>query len=84
MLSDVKTKFKHYVLQSPVYAEDIINHTYTIEHVISAKVTNMAEEACVQACIEAAKEAGITDLYLLDRKTVIDALIEKILRDGGA
>lgn len=45
---------------------------------IAAQVVDIAEEAIVEACVTAAREAGIHELYLLDRKFVIDALIEKI------
>ena len=41
------------------------------------------EEAIVEACIACAKKEGITDLYMLDRQFVIDALREKKARDDA-
>lgn len=50
---------------------------------VYAHVLDMTEEAIVNACIKAAKEAGITDLYLIDKQFLIDALIEKMRREKG-
>ncbi len=81
MSNDVNKKFHHYVLRQPFHTEDIINQTYTIEMEICAKVVDLAEAACVEAAIEAAMDAGVTDLYLMDRRFVIDALVEKMQRE---
>ncbi len=80
MESDIK-KLRHYTLRQPFYSEDVINQTYTVYMEISAKVTDLADDACVEAAIEAAMDAGITDLYLMDKKFVLDALIEKMQRE---
>lgn len=53
----------------------------TVTQRIYAEAVNMQDEAIVSACIRAAKEAGITDLFLIDRQFVIDALIEKMERE---
>ena len=45
-----------------------------------AKCVDGIESAIAQACIDCAKDEGFTDLYLLDRKFVIDALKEKVER----
>ena len=81
MHGNVNEKFRHYVLRQPFHTEDIINQTYTIEMEICAKVVDLAEDACVEAAIKAAMEAGITDLYLMDKQFVIDALVEKLQRE---
>lgn len=47
-----------------------------------AKLTDMKNEAIVQECIKAANEAGITDLFLLDKKFIVDAIREKLEREG--
>ena len=43
-----------------------------------AECVNMQEDAIVSAVICAARDEGITDLYLLDKKLVIDALVTAI------
>lgn len=48
----------------------------------SAKVLDMCEETIVAAVVDAAKEAGITHLYLLDRNFILDAIREKTDRDA--
>lgn len=47
---------------------------------IKAKVINMADEAIYSAIIEEAKEAGITDLFLIDREFVLTALTNEMER----
>lgn len=47
-----------------------------------AKLIDMKNEAIVQECIKAANEAGITDLLLLDKKFIVDAIREKMEREG--
>ena len=61
---------------------------YVFEHnrigkmmAFQAKLTDMKNEAIVQECIKAANEAGITDLFLLDRQFVLDAIREKKERE---
>ena len=75
------SKLRHYVLNMPVHSHDIINHMYNIEVQVAAKIVDMAEEATVQAVIDEAGRAGITDLYLLDKKFVTEALREKLERE---
>lgn len=48
---------------------------------IAAVVEDMADEAIVAAVKAEAMKQGVTDLYMLDRKFVIDALKEKIERE---
>jgi short subunit dehydrogenase-like uncharacterized protein len=45
---------------------------------IVARVEDLRDKAVVDACVAAAREAGIHELYLLDKKFVIDALKEKL------
>lgn len=47
---------------------------------IYADVVDMTNNLIVDACVKAARLAGINDLYLLDRNFVLDALREKIER----
>ena len=46
-----------------------------------AYVIDMADKAIADAVLAEARTAGITNLYLLDRKFVLDALREKIERE---
>ena len=62
---------------------------YVFEHnrigkmmAFKAKLIDMKNEAIVQECIKAANEAGITDLFLLDKQFIIDAIREKMEREG--
>lgn len=48
---------------------------------IHAEAIDMADEAIVQACIRTAQSVGLTDLILIDRQFVLDALREKIERE---
>lgn len=50
----------------------------TIIRNISAQIVDIRDDAIVEACIDFAKQAGIHDLILLDKKFVLDALREKI------
>lgn len=43
-----------------------------------ADVVDMTDNLIVDACVKEARKAGINDVYLLDRKFVLDALREKI------
>lgn len=80
-MTDAIKKPRHYVLNMPIHSHDIINQTYNIEAKIAAKIVDMAEEAVVQAVIDEARRAGITDLYLLDKRFVTEALMEKLERE---
>lgn len=48
---------------------------------LQAEVTHLADRAIVAACIEAAKDNGIDDLYLIDEDFLVAALREKIERE---
>lgn len=45
-----------------------------------ADVVDMTDNTIVDACVKAARQAGINDVYLLDKKFVLDAIREKIER----
>ena len=55
--------------------------TFTITQRICAEAVETENTAIVEACIRAAKEAGGTDLYLLDKQFVVEAIKEKIERE---
>ena len=49
---------------------------------IAAQVADMADQAICSAIISAAKDAGVTDLYLMDKTFVLEALQEKAEREN--
>jgi hypothetical protein len=53
------------------------NSPFKIAFSIHAQVIETTDEAIVDACIKFAHAAGISDLYLLDRDLVKEALLEK-------
>ena len=77
----LKNRFVHRTLSQPICSEDLINQTYTVMAKVAAQVIDMSEDAIVQAVMNAAQEEGVTDLYLMDRRFVIEALIEKANRE---
>lgn len=63
---------------------DLLNpciNPYTISK-IAAVVADMTDDAIYEAIINAAKEEGITDLYMMDKKFVLDAIKEKLKREN--
>lgn len=48
---------------------------------IAAVVEDMTNDSIVEAVKDAAMKQGVTDLYMMDRKFLIDALKEKIERE---
>ena len=77
----LKNRFVHRTLNQPFHAYDVIHDTYQVEVKVAAQVIDMAEDAIVQAVMNAAQEEGVTDLYLMDKRFVIEALIEKANRE---
>lgn len=53
-----------------------------LHRTVAAVLTDTAEEAIVQAVKEAARAENVTDLYLLDRKFIMDAIREKREREN--
>ena len=58
-----------------------LTNPYTIKS-ISAVVADMTDNAVYNAIIRSAQESGVTDLYLMDKKFVADALREKLEREN--
>lgn len=55
--------------------------TYQVTQKLLAEVVDKTDEVIVQAIIADAERCGFTDLYLLDRQFVLDALREKAERE---
>lgn len=49
---------------------------------MAAQVADMADTVIYQTIVAAAKEEGITDLYILDKQFVLSALREKLEREN--
>lgn len=58
-----------------------MTNPYTIKS-ISAVVADMTDNAVYNAIIRSAQDSGVTDLYLMDKKFVADALREKLEREN--
>lgn len=56
---------------------------YKIREDIAAQIVDMTDKVILEAIIEFAKSAGITDLYLLDKEFVKTALEREIARRKG-
>ena len=69
---------QHYKFSEPRYHLDFDE----VGKLIRAMVVKTTELAIVDAVIKAAEEDGISDLYIMDEKFVLDALREKIEREG--
>lgn len=67
--------FKQFRLNEPEIEFAGCN-TYTVTQKIYADCVDMENEAIVAAAVRAAKEAGFTKMFLLDKKFVLDALTE--------
>lgn len=68
--------FEHHRLNTPEISCE--GGVYSYREKIMAECVNMQEDAIVRAVIRAAMDEGVTDLYLLDKKFVIDALVTAI------
>lgn len=58
------------------------NPTIEIQQKIYAEMVDMTDKVIVDAIINGAVEAGITGLYLLNKQFILDAIREKMERDG--
>lgn len=57
------------------------NPVYTVTQKLLAEVVDSADEAIVQAIIREAERAGVSDLCLIDREYILDAL--RLKRESG-
>ena len=76
-MPDLKTyPIEHFSMNPPeIKFED---GTFSFEKRIYAEVIDSEEDAIVNAVIRSAMECGVTDLYLLDKNFVINALTTAI------
>lgn len=71
-----------YLKHFSIPQEHDLTDPFTIKS-ISATVADMTDNAVYNAIIRSAQESGVTDLYLMDKKFVADALREKLDREKG-
>ena len=57
------------------------NDDATVKNIM-AQVADVTDQAIYNAIIKEAQDAGVTDLYLMDKKFVLDALREKLEREN--
>ena len=71
-------------LEYPFVDEHEFNCDYvaTFTRNMIAQVVNTQDRLIVEAVVETAREMGFTDLYILDKDFVLDALREKMEREG--
>ena len=76
--------FEHFNMNAPeMKFEDSV---FKMQQKIYAECVDMKDTAILDAIIRMAKEAGVTELFLLDKQFVADALavaIEKWRADNG-
>lgn len=56
--------------------------TYSLLTKIKVEVIDKTDRAIVDAIVKAAREAGVADLYLLDKQFILEAITEKMEREG--
>lgn len=69
-------KLMHYVLEP---TNEMTEQVRGYSKYICSQAIDMADDAVVSTCISVAIEAGITDLYLLDKEFVANALKRALL-----
>ena len=72
--------FSHYEFDwnRGIFEEDGV-YSYTAK--IAAEIVDKTDETIVNAVVDAARRAGVSDLYLLDRDWVLSAIREKMERE---
>lgn len=74
-------KLIHY--EFPRNQIQIDSYSHMAEHhaKVAAVVEDTADDAIVAAVLEAARAEGVTDLYLMDKTFILDAIREKLERE---
>ena len=55
---------------------------YDITRSITAQIVDMTDKAIVDAVVQCARDNGVDEVWLLDKKFVLDALREKMEREN--
>lgn len=73
--------FKAIVFDEPIRPLGDIDKPMTdIRRRFMVELVDMTDRCVINAIIDAAREAGVTHLYLIDKKFVVDAIQEKLER----
>ena len=73
---------QHYDLREMQDVKEPLGHHYTVAN-IAARVADITDTVVTEAIIHAAADSGITDLYLIDKTFIREAIQEKLERDKG-
>lgn len=71
-----------FVKDVPCLELNPLDGTYSLLKKIQVEVIDKTDRAIVDTIVKAAREAGVTDLYLLDKQFIIEAITEKMEREG--
>ena len=74
---------KHLHFDIPHLPMEVAPFKYEVAR-IAAQVADVADEAIVDAMIAAAQQEGLTDLYLIDKQFLFEAIKEKAEREKNA
>jgi hypothetical protein len=64
------------------YPSEIDDNMMEIRYKIHAEVLNAIDQEIVSAIIKAAREAGVTDLILIDKEFILSAIQHEMERRG--
>lgn len=70
----------HYHFEQPI---DILEAPINYKQTIQAQVIDMTDRLILDAIIQAARENGVDDLYVIDKTFILEAIAEKIERMKG-
>ena len=63
-------------MPQPIMAFNGIDDDITVK--VAAKIVDMTEDAIVSACVNFARDVGVTDLYLSDKTFLLEAIQDKM------
>ena len=63
------------------FSIEVENPIQTLTKKIMTEVRDLTDKAAVDAIIETCREEGVTDLYLIDKKFILEAITEKLERE---
>lgn len=74
-------KFKSNLMKLDITDLDDGGAIYSITSKIAAGITDTTDKTIMDAIVRAAEENGVSDLYILDKQFVFDAIREKMERE---
>lgn len=70
----------HYHLEKPL---DFVDGPFNIIQSVQAQVVDMTDRLIMEAIINEARQNGIDELYIMDKKFILEAITEKLERMKG-